>query len=250
MSDALRTPASESVARAESIVGSQLRAELAGYFHLARDLTDLAGDLTQRIGEEPSEFRALHVGAVLLSRTISDLIACVHLVKLGYAPQAITLVATMLELVHVAAYVGNDEARAAAWIDWSDRKKSYPGLQLVDLVQEVAKSLGVAPDRARRDYDEVYREACIVKHGNPMGIFEATMDVVEDTTFILFGPIASDGFTQLAHAAMQWATRYGLLAVESFMRYHFGDAQRACYMERLLLIRALHEQLTRASIDR
>lgn len=238
------------VAHAEAVVGEQLQQELGGYFDLVRALTDLAGELQGRITGTWADVGPLHVGAVLLSRTTSDLIACAHLVGLGYAPQAITLVATMVELVHVAAYIGNDDERAKAWAEWSDPRKSYPGIPLAKLITDVATSLGVAPENARRDYDRVYQEACIVKHGNPLGIYEATMDVRDDTTFVLIGPIPSAGFTQLAHAAMQWATRYGLLAVESFMRYHLTDEQRGQYFERLNVIRAQHAALTRASIER
>jgi len=235
------------ILRSEELVGAQLANELVEYFELARDLTALGSDLVERIGQAPGEIRAIHVGAVILARILTDLQACMHLVRHGYAGQAITLVTTMVELMHAGAYIGANEQRADDWLNWSDPKNAYPGLGFAKTFSAVAKNLGVPDDRVRREYETVYQEASMVKHGNPLSMSETNVLTTPGLILAMIGPVPSPEFLWLGHVAMQWATRYALLATVSFQASHVSGEDYQPLLESSVRLSARHAELSAKS---
>ena len=233
---------------AEAQIGGELQVVLADYLVLARDVTNFAGSLIERVENQPGDARAVHVGLMLLARQVTELQACTHLVRLGYSAQAVTLAATMLELMHVGAYIGADEVRADEWMRWDNPKIAYPG-RIADTIAAVAKRFGLPEGEQSREYDEVYRQACTVKHANPMAMGATNVALTEQAFCIVAGPIRTMANARLAHAAMQWAVRYTLLSAIAFIADHLSEEDAGPLMPVVNDLRRRHQVLTAAVIE-
>jgi hypothetical protein len=242
-------PTSDWVSYGESRAGSLFRAELAGYFELSLEVVDAAGPLIERFAEQPGEPRAIHAAALILARITSELAACVQLLRAGYAAQAITLCGTMLELTHVLAYVGNDESRAAEWAAWDKPTKTYPG-PLLDTIKATASVFGADDDAIRREYEVIYRQICLIKHGNTLALHLPNAAIVADFHCIVIGPLVTEDFTRLGHAAIQWAIRYAILAEKAFVRYHVPESEWGPFFQRQKALSEEHGALIRKSSER
>jgi hypothetical protein len=193
-----------------------MQRELREYLELVVELTNFVTPLVERVVNVAGEPDAQHAGATILTRLFSELQACAHLVRLGYPPQAITIVGTMLELMHVGAYIGHDEVRAQEWMHWPNEKFAYPG-RIADTIAAVALAAGASEADIDREYKQIYRSICQVKHGNSLAIGDTTLASLGGTTYFLVGPFLSGQYFRLAHIAMQWALRYALLGCVTFV---------------------------------
>lgn len=216
------------IAEAEREIGAALEQHVAGYIAVARELTDLAGRMVAHVDGPADEPRAVHSAAVILARIVTELQAVVHLVRMGYPAQALTLTGTMVELFHTTAYVGSDEKRAAAWFAHDDPRKSYPG-SLKKTMREVSDTIGALPEVFEREYNTIYQKICMVKHANSMIFGHTTVVATDDTAFVVVGPHLSESIVCLAHAAMQYGVRYTMLAVIAFVKHHLPDERRDPY---------------------
>jgi len=225
-------PTSEWVTYGESRAGDEFSQDLGGYFTLARELIDKAGPLVERIAEQSGEGRSIHAAALILARVASEMAACVHLLRRGYAAQAITLVGTMLELAHVLAYIGNDEERAANWAAWNEPTRAYPG-SIKNTIREAASAFGIEEADIIREYEGVYRQICLIKHGNTLALPIPNSATIGDLHCVVIGPLVGADFIRLGHAAAQWAVRYAILAETAFVHYHIPSEQRTLYSEHL-----------------
>jgi hypothetical protein len=216
------------IAVGEQEVGAALEREVAGYVALAREWTDLASRMVAHIDGPVEEPRAVHSAAVILARIVTELQAVVHLVRLGYPAQALSLTATMVELFHTVAYIGADETRAAEWFAHDDPERSYPG-SLKKTMRKVSDAIGASAEVFEREYDTIYRKICMVKHANSMIFAHTTVVTTEETTFVVVGPHLSPSIIRLAHAAMQYGVRYTALSAIAFVRHHLPGEQRDPY---------------------
>lgn len=217
MTDSERT--ADAIALAERTVGPVLEQELSGHLDLARDLTNLTGDLVAQIQNAPGEARALHVCAFLLSRLITDLQACALLVRNGYAGQALALTAGMLEIAHTSMYIGDNEDRAQQWLAHVNLKKSSPW-PLKQTIQAVAHEMGVPESAATREYESIYKQACMAKHGHPIALGTVGIVSDQDSTYVVAGPYLSDSVRRWSHVAISHGIRYTQLAAMKFVRDH------------------------------
>lgn len=236
----------EQIAEAEMRVGAAFQQELAAYFASVRETTNIAGGLLAQIRGFPGEGRAVHAAAVLLARILTELQACKHLVQLGYSQQAVTLTGTMQELAHTAAYIGTNEQRASGWFEHADPRYSYPR-SVKQTINDVAKAIGAPQEMIAREYDRIYRDICMAKHGNPMALGDTIIEVTPEAVHIISGPYHSESLRRMAHAALQYSLRYTTLACIAFARDHLtGEAQDAAFVD-LQRLAAEHGQLFRAS---
>lgn len=212
------------IARAEKEVGKALTRELQPYFRIARELTDIAGDVVEHVQTAPGVPTALHVCAILLARLINDLQACVILVKSGYVTQSLSLTAGMLEIAHTSMYVGTDETRAERWVGHAD-DASTPW-SVYDMVQEVARDVGADQAASKREYEQIYRQANMAKHGNPMAFSEVGVHVTGDSVFLLSSPYLSLPVRRWAHVSIQLAIRYTKFATLRFISDHMRSEPR------------------------
>lgn len=242
-------PTSEWVAYGESRAGTLFCEELAGYFELAREVINAAGPLVERVADQPGEPRAIHAAALILARIASELAACVHLLRTGYAAQAFTLVGTMLELTHVLAYVADDETRAAEWAAWNNPTRAYPG-SLVDTIKATSSTFGADQETVRREYEVIYRQICQIKHGNTLALHLPNAAIVADCQSIVIGPLLSDDFIRLGHAAVQWAIRYAMLAEIAFIRYHIPAGGSDAHLAQQTRLSQRHRELVKTTSNR
>lgn len=240
---------SEWIAYGERAVGTRFGSELAEHLSLAEDVLNFAGRLVDRVGEEPGEPRVIHVQAIILSRQISELAACSHLIRLGYAPQAITLVGTMLELAHVGAYIAGDDDRAMAWLAWEDPARAYPG-SVKKTIKAVGRLVGAKDDVIAREHDVIYRRICQVKHGNTVSIGATSIAARGDATYFLSGPILSEDYIRLGHVAMHWGIRYALLSVAVMVEFALPTTQRRDFSAELSQLVARNGAMIESSKER
>jgi hypothetical protein len=212
------------IALAEAEVGQQLTLELSDHLDLLRDVTNAAGELIETIQDAPGDPRAIHACAFLLARLVTDLQAVGQLVRLGYVAPAVSLTAGMLEMAHTSIYIGADEARAQKWFEHADTKAAAPW-GIYDIIQGVAKDIGVPEDTARREWDVIYRGACMAKHGNPIAIGQVGYVESGNDRFILAGPYLSQSVRAWAHMALGYAIRYTKLAALRFIPDHVAPSE-------------------------
>jgi hypothetical protein len=235
------------IARAEVIVGAELERELQPHLELIRQLTNVAGDLVEHVQNEPGEMRAVHVGAMLLSRLTTDLQACSLLVRRGYVAQALSLTSGMLELAHTSMYIGADEERAEQWMAHADQQTASPW-KLKKTINAVAAAMGVPTEAALREYNEIYRQMSMAKHGNPMLFGEVGIVERDNWTFIVAGPYSSGSVSHLARAALLYGVRYTKLAAMKFARDHVpGSPERDGTFHTLARLSEEETRLTRAA---
>lgn len=215
--------ASELIGEAESVVGSAFQHSFAPYLELVTRTTDIAVGLVDRVEMVSGDPRAIHVAMTLLARLVTDLNAVARLVRGGYAAQAMSLIAGMQELAHTALYVGVDEERATAWLEHSNTERSYPPISLKKMFKEVARAAGATEEAISREYDTIYQQACMVKHGNPIALGTVGVHSADDAVFIIAGPYDAYGPRRFTHGAWQFALRYTHLPMLAFVRDHVPE---------------------------
>lgn len=207
------------IEQAEGEVFSALENELAPHIALVGRLTNVAVRMVERLESERGEPRAIHVGAIILSRLVTDLQACALLARRGYAAQAAALTAGMLELAHTCMFIGSDDTKADKWLAHDDPRRASPW-RLKDTIKAVAKELRVDEATAAREYDGFYRQMNMAKHGNPIAMSQVGVITTDDATQVVVGPYLSDPVRQLCRAALWYAMRYVKLLVIKFVRDH------------------------------
>ena len=97
----------------------------------------------------------------IVTRIADDIEAAASLVLRGYFMQAQTLGASVYELSYTAAFIGDDDERAAKWLNWSDLDN--PPWPRRKMVAAIRRALGDSSTHA----DGRYASLCWAKHGNP-----------------------------------------------------------------------------------
>jgi hypothetical protein len=234
------------IKRSEADIGDELRRECARWFELSDRVVDVAGTLLGAIEDERGDARAIHVGAFMLARVVTDLRAVGHLVRCGYPMQALAQVGTALEVTHALAYVGANETRAQEWLSHDDLTRAYPPIGVKATIQAVASAIGVTPDMADREYQVIYRDVCMAKHANPISFGTVGFVAADDVNYVTVGPYLSDGVRRTAHVALQHATRYGILACIIFARDHIPVARSGAAFEALTALSGERKELMEA----
>jgi hypothetical protein len=237
------------IIRAEGEVGAALARELADWFTLVPELTDFMGRLVASVDLAPGEPGAVHALATLLARVTTELQAATHLVRLGYPLQALSITGTMLELMHTAGYIGDSAARAAEWFAHDDPTRSYPP-SLKKAITAVAAKIGAPPEALTREYEVIYRQICMAKHGNPLAFGETTLLSDEDSVYLIVGPHHSERMLRLASVALQYSTRYAMLTCLAFLTSHLHGESAVPYLDDLHRIEATYTTLGRAATAR
>lgn len=204
---------------AEREVGEAFATELAAHLDLAARLTDSCGRLIDRIKDAPGEMGAIHVCAILLARLITDLQAVVQLIRRGYAAPALSLTAGLFEMAYMLMYIGADEERAEKWSSHADSKRTSPW-SVRTTIEGVAQSMGLDEKIVEREYEGIYRDVNMAKHGNPMAVGDVGLIVTDEGVRILAGPHLSNPTRRWARTAMSHATQYVRLAAMRFYTNH------------------------------
>lgn len=200
----------------ESDIGGRYRAALEPYRVLLEDLIDLCSEALDDLPETDPDSQ--HAVALILARLATESLAVFHLLECGYPVQAFTVVGTMLELTHTAAYIGGDETRAREYFEHANRAKAYPG-SIKKTIDTVGKERGLPEEAVAREYETFYNQMCLVKHGNPMAMGLGTV-TDEDSLYLFIGPVFTSDTVRLAFATTQQSIRYLLLALTVFARHH------------------------------
>lgn len=118
---------------------------------------------------------ARHVQGILLARIVGDLRVVIVTSRIGHMAQALTQASALHEQAQVAQYVGDDDARAKGWDEWTNEWRAYPGRKgepTVGAVTSMNESVGgamsphdVEGEVARRTW--ISKRFGALKHGLP-----------------------------------------------------------------------------------
>jgi hypothetical protein len=78
-----------------------------------------------------------------------------------------------------------------------------------------------------REYDEIYRDMNLAKHGNPMALASSTIEQRDEVIYVVAGPHSSVSGRRLAHTAILNAVRYTYLASMKYILDHVAQPERA-----------------------
>ena len=194
------------------------------------------------------ELRAVHASAIVLMRVLNEMIACLHLLQRGYVTQALSLTAGMLELAHVIGFIGADDARATKWFEHNNPARSYPGIK--ESIEATALSMGVPPDQTTREYEEIYREMCMAKHGKPIAMGQLGLTIGDGHVHLHLGPYVSGEVVQATRGTLGHVVRYTWLATTLFSKHHVSGDRAIAVHAQLRSIADAHAELTQTDLKR
>ena len=155
----------------------------------------------------------LKVRLVLLGRLADDLVCVGRLCEIGYSGQGCTVAASIFEVAHTIAYVGNDK-RARAWSSHNDPTRPFK--PVAEIVQMNVNAAGFQDpeERSRSEY-RLYRQLCWLKHANPLLMDFRDINSWEAHGTLDYGPNTSEEGIRRSWFALQHAGRLGLMAMAS-----------------------------------
>jgi hypothetical protein len=122
-------------------------------------------------------------------------------------------------MAYMLMYIGADEERAEKWATHADSKRASPW-SVRTTIEGVAQSMGLDEKIVEREYQGIYRDVNMAKHGNPMAIGDAGLIVTDEGMLIVVGPHLSNPTRRWARTAMSHATQYVRLAATRFYTNH------------------------------
>ncbi|MBZ9752861.1 hypothetical protein K7W42_18635 [Deinococcus sp. HMF7604] len=130
------------------------------------------GFMPQILGQQPEgELSSVPVFSQvtrrIFVRLMQDLRSVHQLATSGYAAGAGAVASSVSEMAFEVAWVGEDEARAHAWLKHTQRNK--PVESFGKRWKEVLRQRHTDPDDQKRAEDfeaDIYRSLCMLKHGN------------------------------------------------------------------------------------
>lgn len=128
--------------QAESVARNHIRRYLGPLVTLIEESVYLYERAGYEIAEHLRPGAAAKVGLILTCRLANDIRVCSLSAQSGYGIQALTLGASVVELVGALAYVGNSDSRGEEWARHADPKHSYP--------RKVSDGIGRCCRRPRR----------------------------------------------------------------------------------------------------
>jgi hypothetical protein len=131
-----------------------------------------------------------------------------------------------MELAHLSMYISSDEQRAEKWLSHANPKQASPW-DLRTMIRSTSRAFGIAEDEMMREYDEIYRDMNLAKHGNPMALASSTIEQRDEVIYVVAGPHSSVSGRRLAHTAILNAVRYTYLASMKYILDHVAQPERA-----------------------
>src|SRR6266496_5533198 len=156
----------------ESEVTRRLRHQLTVHLRAARSAHATVRAVVTMVAATPASdgVRARTVQSRLLVRLSNDLRTVELLCVRGYILQAMTVAASIHELAHVVAFIGEDDARALRWEKHDEMQHTYPSLrQRAKTVRGSLVALGFEGDELENEFrnqEDSYSLFCAAKHGN------------------------------------------------------------------------------------
>ena len=211
--------------------------ELPEHDGLAMEVYGLVRDATSSLPERPWGQVPLstRVSLALLARLSNDLRCTALLTQTGYPLQALTLTAASYEVAYGMAYIGVDDTWAQVWRDHDDPGR-MPFGSVYDLTVAGMRKLEIpnAEERAREEYETLYRILCQGKHANPLlqRRFGHRVNAFAQEVISENGPDTSDFAIQSGWFALESSIALTLIGIRSFIMNHVPSEQRAALLDR------------------
>jgi len=182
----------------ESDVSRRLRPQLAAHRRAVEAAHNALRAVVFMAAAVPAQkgATARAVQSKLLVRISNDLrlieLACVR----GYVLQAMSLAATMHELTHVTAFIGDDDAKAREWEAHKQLTDTFPSLrQRRSTLRTSLAALGfqgVDLEDEIQNQENNYRLFCAAKHGNPVLHRDWGRVSADGSEHVIHGPFYED----------------------------------------------------------
>ncbi len=242
-------PICESLAEAERLVGEQLSSVLSAHSAVSERAFNTVGLVLAAAPELPHAevSTSRKVSTVLMMRLSNDLRGVALLGLRGYSLQAAALAASVFEVAHCVAYIGDDDSRADAWGSHADPTK--PVRSVRSLTEDVAKVFGADdPSKTADAPYRVYRQLCLAKHSNPLLQKHHGHYVNDEAVVATNGPDASEESVRVTRFALEHATRFALLSLAVFLHHHVPEGRQSLLANRLRQVLQELNALAKAAI--
>jgi len=183
----------------------------------------------------------------ILLRLISDIRACLILLKIGYGEQALSIASSIYEGSMTIATIANCEELAKKWIEHMDPTK--PFLPAKNLTDQGLKAYGGSLQSSVHMY-EVYRQFCWGKHLNPLFQQHGSVEEEGNTFTLLPGPVFDERtFRVICFCSLQCGTLVSI-AVEMIRRYYVLNSGAELIRQKVVELNSRLEKLRLECISR
>ena len=201
----------------------KFRSDLVEPIATSRSAEALLGKAIQAALDSPlpANVRSRNVTLKLLTRMIRDLRCSTALVVFGYPVQALSLVASVLEVAFTVAYIRDDNKRAQDWVDHRDPTRVFESVPT--MLQDAIAQLNLPnhKDVVAKHYS-TYRQLCMAKHVNPL--LEKSFGVrdEEHRSVLEAGPAFDEDAFRKAWYALTNGAGLASIAIEFVLRCHIA----------------------------
>jgi hypothetical protein len=213
-------PEAQNIEGAEQVAKAHLLLELSKPLDLIARAFNLIPEIAAALPNPIPDERggSIRVGVLLLHRLANDLRGTVLTATSGYPAQALTLVASMYEVAHTIAYIGNDEALAIEWQNHLDPTRSFRPVTALTL--EGIKRIGFSNPEAQADRHYCrYTQLCWAKHAWPQHEMTLSITTHLGQQVTVYGPNTSSEALRASWFALEnavWCTYQGIRSVVQF----------------------------------
>ena len=198
---------------AESVAQHSISSSLGPLVTLIGQAVSLYERAARAIADHPRPGAAPKVGLILTARLSNDLLVCEISAQLGYGIQALSLGATVVELVGALSYVGESDQRAEEWARHSNQKRTYPR-KVSEGIEAAAATLGMSSQHnMKENWQQAYTFMCTAKHANPRISLLNGLRIGPDGFYHSYGPDASAFGTWMSAEAMYYAIGFGMSGI-------------------------------------
>lgn len=198
--------------RGESSAQQQICNRLGPLVTLIEYMDSLYDRAINAIAGHPQSGASAKVGLILTTRLANELRVCSLISQLGYGLQALVIAGTVVELVGVLSYVGEDDNRAVMWAEHTDRRRTYPP-RVLDGIEAILIALGISDPAAKDNWQEAYSFMCMAKHANPFLSLLHGLRTDSSGAYHVCGPDVSDLGIYLSAQALWHLVGFGTAGI-------------------------------------
>jgi len=229
-------PRSASLSELEQEAARKLDAELREYVVASERVYNLIGIALDRApsGSIQNVTPSCFATRLLLIRLRNDLRCAALLAARGYGEQSCSLVASLYENAFTILSIGGDDELARKWFEHSKPEAFF--ISPKNATQQGLSKFGISePEKhAIRNYENIYKRLCMVKHMNPISQKRRGYEMVGSRIELFSGPDTSDEGLQAACFALENSVGLANVALAAFGKHHLSGEQQD-------LLREIHE---------
>lgn len=239
------TDPNERIAQIEADITEQLTPDIADWTALASELQIIKWDMLALTVPPEMRTTARRSAHLISARLSNELRATVLLIERGYALQALSNAAAILELAFTIVFIGTDAERA---MRWSQHDSDDSFVDIYSAMLALFRLVGRPDSEVPLEYRN-YTQLCTAKHGNPKMFRRLGIQIRDETQLVVYhGPYLAPEIIHTSRIALWFATRYMILGLTCFNNFHVDDAQAPPIAARLVACRETMTRLRDADV--